>query len=185
MENWLDYDIQILHLINNKWTTPFLDSFFPFITDLNQNKILFPILLILALAFVIYKHRARAAIYTIGLILSLAFNDFVAGKFIKPLFSRLRPSEVGLQVVLRAPHYGGYSFVSNHAANMFCLAFFIFYFHKRWGYVFLAWAALIAYSRVYCGVHYPSDVIGGAIWGALIGISGAATTSFAVRKSHG
>jgi undecaprenyl-diphosphatase len=70
---------------------------------------------------------------------------------------------------------GGYSFISNHAANHFGMAFFFFISFRpvigRWVWLALVWAPLIAFAQVYVGVHYPLDVIAGAILGSLYGIS--------------
>ena len=67
-----------------------------------------------------------------------------------------------------------YSFVSNHAANHFGIATFFFLtakpLLKRWAYSGFAWAGLIAYAQVYVGIHYPLDVIGGALLGLLFGM---------------
>jgi len=68
---------------------------------------------------------------------------------------------------------GGYSFPSSHATNHFGAAVFFFCtlrpYLKKWAYLFFFWAASISYGQVYVGVHYPSDVIGGAILGSIIG----------------
>jgi undecaprenyl-diphosphatase len=68
---------------------------------------------------------------------------------------------------------GGYSFISNHAANHFGMATFFFITMKpvfgKWAALSLCWAALIAYAQVYVGVHFPSDVLAGALIGTGLG----------------
>ena len=68
---------------------------------------------------------------------------------------------------------GSYSFVSNHAANHFGLATFAFFtfkgVFKKWMYLAYLWAFFIGYAQVYVGVHYPLDVLGGAVLGLLMG----------------
>lgn len=68
---------------------------------------------------------------------------------------------------------GKYGFVSSHASNTFALAIFIGFIFKKhvaWMlYFMLCWAAIVTYSRIYVGVHYPGDVLGGALLGSIIG----------------
>ena len=66
---------------------------------------------------------------------------------------------------------GDYGFVSSHAANMFATATFVsLFFARKWLTIAMfAWAVLVAYSRMYLGVHYPLDLLGGALLGACIG----------------
>jgi undecaprenyl-diphosphatase len=177
------FDHELLFLINKSWTHPWLDAFFPWITDLHKNHttILLFILVIALIALVYYK-KSKSWIYFIGLLLAMAFTDFTGGKIIKPYFERLRPPEMNLDVIMRAPQYGGFSFISNHSANMFCLALFIFMFNRKIGAFAIVFASVIAYSRVYCGVHFPSDVIGGALWGSLIGSTGAFLTKKVLNR---
>jgi len=68
---------------------------------------------------------------------------------------------------------GEYGFVSNHAANVFGLAFFLFMLlkptKKLVALSLFAWASFVCYTRIYLGVHYPLDIVGGALWGTLVG----------------
>ena len=98
-------------------------------------------------------------------------------RLFKHIFKRLRPCndpEFASSVrLLLKECAGGYSFVSNHAANHFGLAAF-FYFTMRhyipkWAWLAWLWAFLIAYAQIYVGIHYPLDVIGGAALGVLFG----------------
>ena len=107
--------------------------------------------------------------------LLITFTDQITNLF-KDGFKRLRPChEVGLTDIMRQvkPGCGGkYGYFSGHASNSFAMAtFFVVLFarHLKWlRWLFLV-AALVAYSRIYIGVHYPLDVISGACFGILGG----------------
>ena len=109
---------------------------------------------------------------------ALAFGlaDQLSVSLFKENFQRLRPChEPELQNLIHSLEScgGKYGFISNHAANTFCLAMFTSLFFKRKFYtlaIFL-WAAAVAYSRIYVGKHYPLDVICGAAFGILCGFS--------------
>lgn len=110
--------------------------------------------------------------------LSIFGSDTISSKLIKYEVKRLRPcQEVKLEpaAITRVDCGSGFSFTSSHAANHFCLAAFIvalFGFHmKAWKYLWWVWAGLISLAQVYVGVHYPLDVIAGALLGCTIGVS--------------
>jgi membrane-associated phospholipid phosphatase len=95
---------------------------------------------------------------------------------IKPTIQRVRPcNQVDMQktVVLRVHCGGGYSFTSSHATNHFALAVFLIFaigrHFRRIAIPLLLWAASIAYGQVYVGVHFPLDILGGALLGTMIG----------------
>jgi membrane-associated phospholipid phosphatase len=109
--------------------------------------------------------------------LTVAAADTISSKILKGLFGRPRPcADVFFsgEVRLLASYCGANgSFPSSHAANHFAMAVFFFMSFRdiapytRW--LLFAWAALICFSQIYAGVHYPSDILGGAILGAGIG----------------
>ena len=94
-------------------------------------------------------------------------------------FERLRPCndpEFTDHVRLVIKHCGGgYSFLSNHAANHFGMAVFFFitlrHVFRKWAWLVFVWAGLIAFAQVYVGVHYPLDVLCGALLGMVFGIA--------------
>jgi undecaprenyl-diphosphatase len=122
-----------------------------------------------------------------SLILAYAISEQVSVHLFKEVFMRLRPChepELAGQVRLVTHGCGGqYGFVSTHATNSFNLAVLSALLIKRKWFTIsvFAWAILVSYSRVYVGVHYPGDILGGAILGGLIGTS----VYFLTRKVFG
>ncbi|GJM44793.1 MAG: hypothetical protein DHS20C21_16350 [Gemmatimonadota bacterium] len=168
MSSWLAWDERMFILLNQKWTSPFLDVVMPFLTDFDHWRI--PVIVVLLLALAKGKTEARIAI--LFAILAVALADQISSSGIKPLFERLRPFHV-VEDTRKLVGAHNYSFPSSHAANTFAAATFLAlrFARLRW---LLILATLVAYSRVYVGVHYPFDVIGGAALGAAIGATFAA-----------
>lgn len=109
--------------------------------------------------------------------LLVTLTDQISVKLFKDVFMRLRPCHEpaldGLVRTLYGQCGGKYGFVSSHATNTFGVAVFtglaLFGRYKWLMPAMLVWAGLVSYSRIYLGVHYPGDVIGGALTGALTG----------------
>lgn len=136
-----------------------------------------PVYLFLLIS-VYQKFRLKKTLIVVGLVITLIFIcDRTSVVLFKDVVQRYRPChnlEIKNAIHLVNNYCGGqFGFVSSHAANMFGLAtFFSLLFCKKidWKfYLFMIWATLIGYSRIYLGVHYPLDVIGGAALGTLTG----------------
>jgi len=148
-----------------------LDSFWIFITQ-EENWI--PLYLIfIILIFLAYKKK-QAFIVLIGFLCSFLVT-FGITRFIKASVARVRPNNVeSLQEVIRIlqePTY--YSFVSGHTSTSIAITTFmvlILRHRYKWVYLFYLWPILFATSRVYVGVHYPSDLAAGAFVGVIIAI---------------
>ena len=169
MQDLYQYDLSLFHLINQAWTHPALDAFFPWWTDFHKTSFFAYAFVPLVLVCIFLRAKWSGLLFLVVSLIAVGIDDGFCGQIVKPYFARLRPPVAGIDVILRAAHYGGYSFPSNHAANTFCLAAFVGVYYPRLRIPLFFLAALTAYSRVYCGVHYPSDVIGGALLGALLG----------------
>ena len=106
------------------------------------------------------------------LIISLALTDAICGHILKPFFERIRPSHLNLDGINLIVSKGGkWSMPSNHAANMFSLATVLSYFYKRFRLSLFTLAIIIAFSRVYVGVHFPGDILVGGLIGYLIALT--------------
>ncbi len=175
IETILQWDTTLMHDINAGWSHPLLDFLFP----LFRNKFFWLPLYVLCLAWIIYNHRIRHIVLIfLCLFLAIFASDTISAKLIKYQVARPRPcQEVNMHppVIVRVNCGSGFSFPSAHAANHFCLASFLIsifgYFFGRWKYMWWLWAILISLAQVYVGVHYPLDILGGAILGIIVGTS--------------
>ena len=142
------------------------DLIMPFITDAD-NWVLPILVLIFYLGF---KGEKRGKITLVLLIFALALTDSICAQLLKPFFERIRPSHLDLDGLQLLVFKGGkWSMPSNHAANIFTFAVILSYFYEKYKMPLLLLAYLIAFSRVYVGVHYLGDVIIGSIFGYALG----------------
>ncbi|MFM9951378.1 MAG: phosphatase PAP2 family protein, partial [Saprospiraceae bacterium] len=119
---------------------------------------------------------AKGAFFILAVIVAASLADMTSSRLIKQNVERLRPCnepEIKEQVNLLVHCGGGYSFTSSHAANHFAVAVFLCFtlgrLYRRIRLPLLLWAASIAYGQVYVGIHYPLDVVCGALLGTFIG----------------
>lgn len=164
-----------MHWINNSWSHPWADFIFPLL----RNKYFWLPLYVLCVAWIVYNHHIKHLLLILLFLgLSIFAADTISSQLIKNQVQRPRPChEMNMQipVIERVACGSGYSFTSSHASNHFCIAaFFITIFGSfmgNWKYLWWFWAILISIAQVYVGVHYPLDVIGGAILGLIVGLS--------------
>lgn len=169
--------------INNTFTNSFFDQFFPLY---RESDIWMPLYLFL-LVLITLNFRWKSLPWILFFIITVSVCDQVSSTFLKEWFGRLRPcrdpefSQYVRLLVVYCPGSG--SFTSSHATNHFGMATFVVMtlgpYLYNWKWAFWVWAATIAYGQVYVGVHYPLDVIGGALLGILIGYASA---SFFLRR---
>jgi len=163
---WLyNLDVNFFRLGNEALANPVFDAIMPFITDVRHWYVVYILSVILLMIY--GGKRGRWAV--VFAIMTIVISDQLSSFILKPLIGRLRPCHALDHVRLLVRCGGGFSFPSSHAVNNFAIAlFFGSVYRKAMPYLLLI-AFIIAYSRVYVGVHYFSDVIAGAFIGAGIG----------------
>jgi len=162
----------------NHFNAPWLDQC---MWVLSSKWINFPLaILILALLKSQFSWRKTGILFLLTLVV-VSLTDVISTQLFKDYFERLRPShDPSIHSFLRFymiapenPYLGGqYGFVSSHAANLAALFVFLLPYLKKYSFSIYAlgiYVFLVAYSRVYLGVHFPSDVFCGAMLGAFIG----------------
>ncbi len=155
-------DSAILLFIQDYIRCPALSAFFTFFTRLGDMGIIW---IILGLILLFPKKTRRGGFDTlVCLATSTIFNDFV----LKNLVARIRPYEIINSLVLMVPAESSFSFPSGHTSVSFAAATALtFAFGKKGAWAFIP-AALMGFSRLYVGVHYPTDVLGGMVVGTAI-----------------
>lgn len=130
------------------------------------------VLLVLALLWILLRQNRRHALLVLAMLaLAVLLADQVSSGLIKHLVERLRPThDPSLESavhVINGYRGGLYGFVSSHAANSFAVATLLSFImrHRLVTFSLFTWALLQCYSRVYLGVHYPGDILGGIIVG--------------------
>ena len=174
MIEWLiQADKKLFLLINNTLTTPLLDHIYPWWRESNTWVPLY----VFFLAFMFLNFGKKAWPWVAFVLFNILLSDQISSTFFKNYFMRLRPCadpEMQFQVRLLLDYCsGGYSFTSSHATNHFGFAMFVTQTLKpyitKYRWILFLWAGSIAYGQVYVGVHYPIDVIVGALLGCGIG----------------
>ncbi len=167
-------DKAIFNFVNHGMQNRIFDRLMPLISDF---KWWIPIVIII-FAWLIRKNPKRGGLILLVTAVSVTASDFINHRVLKELFARIRPCHVLPDVHLLSGCSDSLSFPSSHAVNAFVLGAVIGLSEKKLLPFCIAASALVAFSRVYLGVHYPSDVIAGALIGAAIGF-GAYKTAIA------
>ena len=165
MLSWLyGLDVRLFFLMNREYRLEIFDWLMPFAT--NPKNFKWPLVLVFLL--ILARRDKRLLITLAFLAVGLGVSDSLSS-LAKSLFQRARPCQVleGVNIIVGCGR--SFSFPSNHAANIFAVAFLIRARHRGLGFFFFPVALFIAYSRVYVGVHFPSDVLGGAALGLGVG----------------
>jgi undecaprenyl-diphosphatase len=168
MENFLKIDIWLLKLINGINIEP-LNIF---MAGISEKQTWYSLYVCIILGF-IAKFKKLSWWPILGIVVSVGISDRICSGLLKPWVARLRPCHTpGLQneLVKLVDCVGLFSFCSSHAALSFAIAHSVVRWNKD-SYplkLLYIWAAFIAISRVYLGVHYPSDIVAGAFIGIMV-----------------
>ncbi|MGM0567285.1 MAG: phosphatase PAP2 family protein [Bacteroidota bacterium] len=166
---------QQLFLFLNGIHSPFWDTVMYWISD---KYFWFPFYAVL-IGIIIYKERKKSIPILIAIAVLITLADQLSVHLFKEVFERFRPcrpeSPIHEMVHIVNNHCGGqYGFISSHATNSFAaatlLAGVLGKYFRGFAAFIMIWAAVVSYSRIYLGVHYPGDVLGGAIFGILLGL---------------
>ncbi len=163
LEEW---DKQLFLAINGEH-----NGLFDFLMPWISNKYIWIPIYALLLYYLIKNYRNKEIYVLLAIGLLIFISDQTASGFLKPTVERLRPCydpAIKDQVHLLKGCGGQFGFASSHASNSFAIAFFCFILlrdHLKYAWLLIPWAVIIAYSRIYLGVHFPGDVIVGGIIG--------------------
>jgi undecaprenyl-diphosphatase len=171
LEQW---DHWLFIQINNHQSNPFFDSIMPYL----RNSFYWAPLYLFLLMFATLNFKGRGWWWVLLFLCTVSLTDITSSRIIKEAVERLRPCQdpdffENIRLLVNQCS-GGYSFTSSHAANHFGMAAFFFITSrqliKNWALLAFFWAAAISYAQVYVGVHYPFDVLGGALVGVFFGL---------------
>jgi undecaprenyl-diphosphatase len=165
LETLKHWDVTLFYFINNGTHNRFFDVVMPFLTNLDKWRIPIAIMWMGLLIFGGKKGRIVAVLAVV----CLALSDQLSSNILKGCFARVRPCtalEKGSFHSL-VSCTGAYSFPSSHATNIFAQATLFSYTYRKLTPALIIFALIVGYSRVYVGVHYPADVLFGAVLGII------------------
>lgn len=173
LEQLIHIDKEVFLAINQGLSNPFFDWLLPIM----RNPFTWAPLYLFLIIFFIRSYGKMGFIIVAFTLLNFAASDVMSSHLIKKTVKRVRPCndvEFKNEVNLRVRCGSGYSFTSSHATNHFAMAFFwIMLFRRKWKHALwlcVTWATIVSVSQIYVGVHYPLDIICGALLGMGIGI---------------
>ena len=161
----LDVEFSILDFIQNQFRTSFGDFVMPLISKLGNGGIIW--LVLSGLLCVFPKYRKTG----VTMLTALALDVLLCNVMLKPLVGRMRPFTVntGVELLINAPK--DFSFPSGHTAASFAAAFALLFVKNKLWIPSMILASLIAFSRVYLYVHYPTDVLAGILLGLIVSVA--------------
>ncbi len=178
METFFQLDGNILLWIQENVRNDILTPIFTFITELGDGGMVWIVLAFLVLFFM-KGYRKTGFMVGISLLGSLLFNNTI----LKNIVQRTRPYRVIEELTILIPEPGEFSFPSGHTSSSFAAGMVLYLMlPKKYGVPALILAFLIGISRLYVGVHYPTDVLGGMVMGTLIAVATVKIWNLAEQK---
>lgn len=176
---------QELFLYLNEQQSPFWDAIMVTVS----NKYFWIPFYLLLIGYIVWRYKMQSIPMLLMAVAGIGLADYVASGIFKPYFARLRPchdTELSAMVNLVQGCGGKFGFLSSHASTGFALAvFFNLILSDRYlifKIVLVLWAVLVSYSRIYLGVHYPGDILGGALVGTGTAMLAVVGYRFWLRK---
>ena len=186
MDTLIQLDKELLLWLNSH-NTPFWDVIMMFFT---RKEFWIPLYLLLL--YQIYKVKGKEALWWIlGAFFLIFLCDQISTQLFKNVFERFRPSHdpslEGIVNLVSGYKGGRYGFVSSHATNSFGFALFtsLLFRNRLYTLFIFSWSLLVIYTRIYLGVHFPGDVIGGMILGLILGYGVYRLTKWFVGSRKG
>ena len=178
MKIMTEFELGILDFISEKMSSPLFDKVMPVITKFGDHGILWMALTVVFL--LIRKTRPLGLSMAISLALGFVCGNLLA----KNIVARIRPYEYRDTITLLVSKLSDYSFPSGHSLASFEGATCIFIRNKVWGTIALILALLIAFSRLYLYVHFPTDVLTGTFFGIVFAIIGSTIVNKIYKKKN-
>jgi undecaprenyl-diphosphatase len=164
-------------LINSTLRHALLDVFMPLITE----KWNFVLPMALVVLYLLAKGGRRGRMIVLCAVLLVVCAD-ASATALRSYFQRVRPCQALQGVRLLVGCSDSFSFPSGHATNAFALAAFFATYYRQRALLLFVMAALVGYSRIYVGVHYPADVLAGAVLGVAFGLAVGVSTRTLARR---
>lgn len=157
------YDTILFRFLNHLVAHPLWDGFW--VTVTTQKYWMAPLLVVWLV--LLWRGGRRDRLAAVLVLLAIGASDMIAARVLKPGIGRVRPCHELENVRLLVSCGGKHSFPSNHAANAFAAVMTLSFFYRRYAGYFFTAAVVVGLSRIFVGVHYPGDVLGGFILGSV------------------
>ena len=171
----MNFELGILDFIQSHLRSDILDFIMPLITGLGEGGLLW---ICLSMILLLFRKTRRTGI---AMAVSLTLEVLCCNGILKPFVARTRPCDVNTAIQLFVPHPSDYSFPSGHTGAAFAATSALFFSKNRIWIPALILAMLIGFTRLYLYVHYPSDVLAGALLGIMLGWIGNVLTKMTGR----